>query len=101
MDILDRINELRHERSWSIYKLAEESGIAQSTLSNMFTRKTMPSIMTLQEICNAFNISMAKFFEEKNSNNDDIVHKLSKLDEEEYQAVVKIIDIIIDNKNKF
>lgn len=101
MDILDRINELRHERSWSIYKLAEESGIAQSTLSNMFTRKTMPSIMTLQEICNAFNISMAEFFEEKNSNNDDIVHKLSKLDEEEYQAVVKIIDIIIDNKNKF
>ena len=44
---------------------------------------------------------MAEFFEEKNSNNDDIVHKLSKLDEEEYQAVVKIIDIIIDNKNKF
>lgn len=47
MDILDRITELREERGWSVYKLAEESGLTQSTLANMFSRKTMPSIATL------------------------------------------------------
>ena len=39
MDILERITELRKERNWSVYKLADEAGLTQSTLANMFTRK--------------------------------------------------------------
>ena len=63
MEILERINNLKNERGWSIYKLAEESGITQSTLANMFSRKTMPSISTLKQLCDAFGISLAQFFD--------------------------------------
>lgn len=64
MDILKKINRLRLERDWSIYRLSVESGISQSTLTNMFNRETLPSITTLECICNAFGISMSDFFKE-------------------------------------
>ncbi|MEG9430655.1 MAG: helix-turn-helix transcriptional regulator, partial [Christensenellaceae bacterium] len=62
MDVLERINALRKERGWSIYRLADEAMLTQSTLSNMFTRKTMPSLYTLNQICEAFGITMSEFF---------------------------------------
>lgn len=64
MDILEKIDKLRIEKGWSLYKLAEESMLTQSTLSNMFIRKTQPTIATLTNICNGLNISLAEFFAE-------------------------------------
>ncbi len=64
MDILKKINQLRLERNWSIYRLAVEANISQSTLTNMFSRETLPSITTLECLCSAFGISMAEFFTE-------------------------------------
>lgn len=62
MDILEKIEKLRIEKGWSQYKLALESGLTQSTLSNMYARKTLPSIGTLNNICDALNITLAQFF---------------------------------------
>ncbi len=64
MDVLKRINALRIARGWSVYRLANEAGLAQSTIINMFNRETLPSITTLENICAAFGISMSEFFEE-------------------------------------
>lgn len=69
MDILQRIDDLRKERGWSIYTLAMESGVTQSTLVNMFSRGTQPSIKTLTLLCEAFEISLAQFFDENNEKN--------------------------------
>ena len=57
-----KIDKLRIEKGWTLYKLAEESEITQSTLSNMFIRKTQPSIATLTNICNGLNISLSEFY---------------------------------------
>ena len=62
MDVLKKINTLRLQRNWSVYRLSVESGIPQSTLTNMFNRETLPSITTLECICNAFHITMSDFF---------------------------------------
>lgn len=62
MDVLKRINQLRLEKGWSVYRLSVESGLPQSTLTNMFNRETLPSITTLECICHAFGISMSEFF---------------------------------------
>ena len=70
MDILERIDKLRIEKGWTLYKLAEESMITQSTLSNMFIRKTQPSIATLTSICNGLNISLSDFFAEESKDLD-------------------------------
>lgn len=63
MDVLEKIKKLQVERGWSTYKLAYESGLTQSTLSNMFTRGTCPTVDTLEKICDAFGISLSEFFE--------------------------------------
>jgi|AGTN01.3.fsa_nt_gi Helix-turn-helix. len=62
MDILEKIDMLRRERGWSVYKLAEEAGLTQSTLSNMFARRTLPSVSTLTSICEAFGLKLSQFF---------------------------------------
>lgn len=65
MDVLKKINKMRIDRGWSIYRLSTESGISQSTLTNMFNRETLPSITTLECICSAFDITMSEFFLEE------------------------------------
>lgn len=65
--VLERIDQLRNQRGWSIYKLAEEAGITQSTLANMFARDSFPSISSLQSICDAFGMTIAQFFDDGGS----------------------------------
>lgn len=62
MKVLDKITELREERGWSEYKLAEESGLTQSTISSWYSNDTCPTIPSLEKICKAFGISLSQFF---------------------------------------
>ena len=67
MRVLEKIKKLQQERGWSTYKLAYESGLTQSTLSNMFARGTCPTVDTLEKICEAFGITLSEFFENDES----------------------------------
>lgn len=60
---LERIQELCMERNWSYYQLSKASGIAYSTLSTMIHKHNMPSLPTLQKLCDGFGISITDFFE--------------------------------------
>ena len=62
MDVVDRIEKLRKQRDWSVYKLSLESGVAQSTLATMKQRKTPIKVDALQAICEAFGITLSQFF---------------------------------------
>lgn len=62
-DALKRIQELCDERNWSYYQLSKVSGIAYSTLSTMINKHNMPSLPTLQRLCDGFGISVTDFFE--------------------------------------
>ena len=64
MDVIRKLNELRLERDLSVYRLAELSGINQSTLANTFSRGTVPSIANLEMICDTFGITLSQFFAE-------------------------------------
>ena len=66
MDIIRKLNELRLERDLSVYRLAELSGINQSTLANTFSRGTVPSIANLERICDTLGITLSQFFAEEN-----------------------------------
>ena len=63
MDLVERIIELRKERHWSEYRLAKESGISQSTLSNLINRGNNPSVYTLEKISQAFGLTLSQFFQ--------------------------------------
>lgn len=62
MNVLDRILELRLERNWTEYRLSEESGIAQTTISSWFSKGITPTVPSLMNICKAFNITLSEFF---------------------------------------
>ena len=99
MDIVAKIDYLRKQNGWSIYKLAEMSNLTQSTLANMFTRHSVPSIATLSQICSAFNITLSEFFSKNDNLCDDeklLVGKFRKLDLKDRNKIIKIIDIIGD-----
>lgn len=70
MDVIKRIDDLMNKHNWSDYKLATKSGLSTSTIANIHRRNTIPSIPTLEAICNAFGITLSQFFSE-NSNSDD------------------------------
>lgn len=64
MNILDRITVLQNERNWTAYRLSQESGIPQTTISSWYKKNMTPSISSLAQICDAFHITLAQFFSE-------------------------------------
>ncbi|MDO4329075.1 MAG: helix-turn-helix transcriptional regulator [Lachnospiraceae bacterium] len=64
MDVIKKITTLTKERGWSTYKLASRSGLSASTIANIYRRNTVPSITTLEAICDAFGITLCQFFAE-------------------------------------
>lgn len=64
MNVLERITQLRMERGWSEYQLAEAADITQSTISSWYRKSMLPSIGSLEKICNGFGITMSEFFDD-------------------------------------
>lgn len=98
MDVIGKIEKLMKERGWSAYKLADESALTPSTVGNMFSRGTVPTIYTLQQICEAFGITLAEFFaEEVTLNSQDEVAVLGyyrKLDHKNKVVVRKLTEFM-------
>ena len=76
MDTLGKMQHLMDAQGWTKYRLAKESGLAQSTIVNIFSKNTVPSILTLEAICKAFGITLAQFFAE-----DDMIELSDDLKE--------------------
>ncbi|MBR0157438.1 MAG: helix-turn-helix transcriptional regulator [Clostridia bacterium] len=64
MDTIERIKRLLNERGWTPYRLAKEAGLPDATIGNIFRRNTMPTLPTLEAVCNAFGITLSQFFAE-------------------------------------
>lgn len=64
MDTHERLRQLLAERGWSVYRLAVNCGLSESTLANIFKRNTVPSVATLEAICDGFGITLSQFFAE-------------------------------------
>ena len=100
MNVLEKIKKMQAERGWSTYKLSYESGLTQSTLSNMFTRGTCPTVDTLEKICEAFGISLSEFFEEDerkiyaSKEERDLLNKYRALSDKEKDAVRSTVNAL-------
>ena len=60
--ISKRISELCRKRGYSKYRLSQLTGMSQTALGNIMSRDSIPTIPTLEKICDAFGISLAQFF---------------------------------------
>lgn len=77
--IYSRILALCEERGWTMYRLAEMSGVSMATLYSYRYRVSMPKIETLIAVCDAFGISIAKFFMMQDTDSDELYAALSEL----------------------
>lgn len=97
MNTLERIKQLLNDRNWSVYKLSKQSGISQSTISNMFSRNNDPSISTLEDICKAFGITLSQFFANEgelvslDKEQVEMLEKWSVLTSEQKSALLKLL----------
>ncbi len=97
MDTQKRIKQLMEERSWTDYRLAKESHLSHSTVTNMFHRNNAPTLPTLEAVCKAFGITLAQFFTEGNSpelteEQRILFAKWSTLKDGQKQALLALID---------
>ncbi len=97
MDVIERIDFLMKERNWSDYKLSMESGLSSSTIANIHRRHTIPSIPTLEAICNAFGITLSQFFNENysyvqlNKEQQELFHVWISLTEKQKKLIADLI----------
>ena len=102
MDTIERIKYHMQLRGWSEYRLAKESKLSQSTISNIFRRNTLPSISTLEIICKAFGISLSQFFADNiddsllSEEQKELLQYWSKLSAKKRKAVLNLISEIND-----
>ena len=53
--IPDRIAGLSEKRGYTKYRLSQITGMTQTALGNILSQKSIPTIPTLERICDAFN----------------------------------------------
>lgn len=98
MDVLEKITQLRLERGWSEYQLAEKSGLTQSTISSWYRKNMLPTLPSLSKLCDAFGISLSQFFLENDGNTIQItdqqrclLENTAKLDPKQYNALLNFL----------
>ena len=96
MNTNERIMQLLKERNWTEYRLAKESNLSQSTISNLFKRNTTPSIPTLEAVCKGFGITLSQFFSEGNmvelsAEQQRFFHEWASLTPDEKQLIEQIV----------
>ena len=62
--ITTRMEEIRCAQGISKYRLAQLTGLSQTALSKILNGQCIPTVLTLEKICKAFQISIAQFFAE-------------------------------------
>ena len=63
-DVLDEIKRLREAYHWTEHDLAERAGLPQSTISTWYRKRQIPTILSLDKICQGFGITLSQFFAE-------------------------------------
>ena len=102
MDILQKITEMRLEKGWSEYELAERSELTQSTISSWYRKNLVPSIPSLERICSAFGISLSQFFLENDYFSEkltqeqiDVLKRWSRLTKKQQKKLADFLDSML------
>lgn len=87
--VIARINELMAARNWTCYKLSSMSDVSLSSLNGVLKTPHIPTIYTLQKLCNGFGISISEFFSPfEQSSSKDFVELYNLLDKESQNLVL-------------
>lgn len=100
-DILSTITAYRQARGWTEYQLAERSGLPQSTISSWYRKNMIPSVPSLEKICEAFGITLSQLFAGEDmpfsltEQQKEMLERWDRLDEEQQAIIFQLIDKMI------
>ncbi len=107
MNILDKISELRRQRGWSEYQLSLRSGLTQSTISSWYRKNTLPTLPSLEKICEAFGISLSQFFMDEeeqamivSEQENRMLRYALRLEPAQFKALNTFLETICENKER-
>ena len=98
--ILEKITDYRLQKGWSEYELSERSSIPQSTINSWYRRNFIPTIPTLEKICDAFGITLSQFFSEDDEPvaltglQQQLLDACSRLDDEQLARLIAFIEVM-------
>lgn len=99
-NILAAISNYREERGWTEYQLAERSGLPQSTISSWYRKNMVPTVPSLEKICQAFGITLSQLFAEGDApvaltdSQRALLEQWDKLTKEQQEALFSLIKVI-------
>ena len=87
MSVGTKIRRLRLQNKWSQEELAHKLNVAQTSVSNFESNKTIPDFLVMQKVCEVFEVGFEYFVEnenekyvfKKNQNNNIVVGKIEVL----------------------
>ena len=92
---------MRLEKGWTEYELAERSELTQSTISSWYRKNLIPSIPSLERICDAFGITLSQFFQDdepfsKNITKEqmEILNRWNRLTKDQRKKLADFLDSI-------
>ena len=100
MNLLEKIADLRQQKGWSEYQLAERSGLPQSTISSWYRKNVTPTLVSLQKITDAFGITLSQLVALEGDpisltpRQQELLQKWNRLSEQQKDILLKFIDTI-------
>lgn len=70
MSVGTKIRRLRLQNKWSQEELAHNLNVAQTSVSNFESNKTIPDFLVMQKVCEVFEVGFEYFIEENSTNNN-------------------------------
>jgi transcriptional regulator with XRE-family HTH domain len=92
-----RLSELCKKHGYTKYRLAQLTGMSQTALGKILSQTSVPTVTTLEKMCDAFGISLAQFFAEEGVHPDltqeekEILEVWSSLDRREKEILISFI----------
>ena len=99
-NILAAISSYLEERGWTEYQLAERSGLPQSTISSWYRKNLVPTVPSLEKICQAFGITLSQLFAEGDApvalseSQRALLEQWDKLTKEQQEALFSLIKVM-------
>lgn len=94
MTVREKLLALLQTRGWSFYRLAKESGVAWSTIRNMFERGTDPTLSTLEALCAGLGVPLVELLQDDVGKPDapaELLEAWQKLSEKNRQLALELM----------
>ena len=85
-----RLEELFEKYEVSRYRISQKCGIPTTAISKIISKKNVPTIITLERICNAFGITLAQYAE-LSGIPVEIIKAWDSLDTKEQEIILRLV----------